>query len=79
MGGVGGRTVAVEGVLAVGDADGDAVEVLEASQAVTGEEEGARGTTDSAAGEALLLELPYLDVCVGVHDVPPIREYVAGH
>ena len=67
------------GVLVVGDADGAAEDVHEASQAVTGEEEGARGTTDGAAGEALLLELPYLDVGVGVHDVPPIREYVAGY
>ena len=79
MGRVGGRTVAAEGGLVVGDAGGAAEGVHEASQAVTGEEEGARGTTDGTAGEALLVELPYLDVGVGVHVVPPIREYVAGY
>ena len=63
------------GYLVMGDADGAAEDVHDASQAATGEEEGARGTTDGASGEALLLELPG----VGVHDVPPIREYVGGH
>ncbi len=63
----------------MGDADGAAEDVHEASQAVTGEEEGARGTTDGAAGEVFLPELPHLDVGVRVHDIPPIREYVAGH
>ena len=61
--------------LVVGDADGAAEDVHEASQAAPGEEEGARGTTYGAAGEALLLELPG----VGVHVVPPIREYVTGY
>ncbi len=63
----------------MGDAGGAAEDVHEASQAVTGEEEGARRTTDGAAGKALLLELPHLDVGVVVHDVPHIREYVAGY
>ncbi len=63
----------------MGDADGAAEDVHEASQAATGEEEAARGATGGAAGEALLFELPYLDVGVGVHEVPPIREYAAGY
>ncbi len=63
----------------MGDAGGAAEEVNEASQAVTGEEEGARGTADGAAGEALLLELPHLDVGVVVHDVSPIEGYVGGY